>query len=137
MLEKGIINRGIAKLIAEQGHGDLLMVVDAGFAIPKGIEVVDLSISENVPTVLDVMCELSKFYSVEQIIIAEETKEHNPSLIEKVNKIWDNPCNTFIPHVELKAKSGSVKGVIRTGDFNSFANFILVSGCGTRWVSEY
>ena len=38
MLEKGFINRNIAKMIAEQGHGDLLMVVDAGFAIPKGLE---------------------------------------------------------------------------------------------------
>ena len=137
MLEKGIINRGIAKLIAEQGHGDLLMVVDAGFAIPKGLDVIDLSLSENIPSVTDVMCELSKFYSVEQIIIAEETKKHNPSLIEKVNKIWNNPDDKYIPHTELKTLSSRVKGIIRTGDFTSFANFILVSGCGTRWVSEY
>lgn len=137
MLEKGFINRNIAKMIAEQGHGDLLMVVDAGFAIPKGLEVVDLSLKENVPSVTDIMSELSEYYSVERIIVAEETKEHNPSLLTKVNKIWGMPTNDFVLHTELKALSCKVKGIIRTGDFTSFANFILVSGCGTRWVSEY
>lgn len=37
MKELGTINRGISRLISEQGHGDLLMVCDAGFAIPKCI----------------------------------------------------------------------------------------------------
>lgn len=47
MKELGIINRGIEKVISEQGHKDLLMVCDAGFSIPYGIEVVDVSLGEN------------------------------------------------------------------------------------------
>ncbi len=47
MNEIGIINREIAYAIAKQGHGDLLMVVDAGFAIPEEVKVIDLSIEVN------------------------------------------------------------------------------------------
>jgi len=39
MLETGAINREVAAAIAKQGHGDMLMVTDAGFAIPQHPEV--------------------------------------------------------------------------------------------------
>ena len=42
MKESGILNRDIAAVLSEQGHGDLLMVTDAGFAIPQDVEVIDL-----------------------------------------------------------------------------------------------
>ncbi len=78
MKELGTINRGISRLISEQGHGDLLMVCDAGFAIPKGIEVVDISLAENKPMVLETLHELNKFFSVEKMIMARQTREINP-----------------------------------------------------------
>jgi D-ribose pyranase len=72
-------------VISEQGHGDTLMVVDAGFAIPKDIEVIDLSLSENVPKVLDVLTELTKYYSVEKMIMAQQTKNTNPTLFSQIS----------------------------------------------------
>lgn len=137
MKEIGIVNRGMAKIISEQGHGDLLMVVDAGFAIPKGLEVVDLSLSENVPMVLDVLGELVKFYSVEKMIMAQQTKDTNPALFEKISKVWGEKTDVdVIDHVELKKKAKEVKAVIRTGDFTAYGNVILVSGAGDRWYCE-
>ena len=137
MKEIGIINSGIARIISEQGHGDLLMVVDAGFAIPKGLEVVDLSLSENVPMVLDVLLELEKFYSVEKMIIAKQTKDTNPTLFSKISVVWNKNCDLeIIDHAELRNKAKEVKAVIRTGDFTAYSNVILVSGAGGRWYIE-
>jgi len=137
MKEIGIINTKIARIISEQGHGDLLMVVDAGFAIPKGLEVVDLSLSENVPMVLDVLGELVKFYSVEKMIMAQQTKDTNPTLFEKISKVWGEKTDVeVIEHVELKQRAKEVKAVIRTGDFTAYGNVILVSGAGDRWYCE-
>jgi simple sugar transport system permease protein/D-ribose pyranase len=48
MKELGTINRSISKAISEQGHQDLLMVVDAGFPIPKEVEVIDISLGETI-----------------------------------------------------------------------------------------
>lgn len=137
MKEIGIINRDLARIISEQGHSDLLMIADAGFAIPTGANVVDLSLSENKPTVLEVLEELKKYFSVEKIILAKQTQEKNPTYFSKVKNIWDNSVDAeVIDHAELKQIAKGVKAVIRTGDFTAFSNVILVSGAGNRFTIE-
>ncbi len=137
MKEIGIINRGIAKVISEQGHNDCLMVVDAGFAIPTGIEVVDISLGVNKPMVLDVLHELKKFFSVEKIILAEQTKTINPGFFKEVTKVWsENMEMELVDHADLKQIAKNVKAVIRTGYFTAFGNVLLVSGAGDRWYRE-
>lgn len=137
MNEIGLINRRIAKVVAEQGHKDLLMVVDAGFAIPLGVEVVDLSLKENNPMVLEVLAELRKYHSVEQLILAKETKDTNPTLFNKISKAWGDNVNVeIIEHSDFKQLAKTVKAVIRTGDFTAFGNVVLVSGAGNRWYYE-
>jgi D-ribose pyranase len=137
MKEIGLINRNLAKVVAEQGHQDLLMVVDAGFAIPLGVETIDISLSENNPMVVDVLTVLKKFHSVEKMIVAKQTKETNPSLFNKISTAWGNDIEIeVVDHSELKQISKTVKAVIRTGDFTAFGNVILVSGAGNRWFCE-
>ncbi len=137
MKEVGIINRGIAKVISEQGHQDLLMVCDAGFSIPKEIEVIDVSVSENNPGVLGLLNELKKYFSVEKMIIAKETKERNPTFFINMTKAFGEDMEVeVIDHSELKQRSKNVKAVIRTGDFTAYGNVILVSGAGERWYLE-
>jgi D-ribose pyranase len=137
MKEIGILNRDIAAIISKQGHGDLLLITDAGFAIPKGIEVVDISLSENKPMVMDLLEELKKFFSVEKIFMSEETKSVSPSHFKKVSSVFGKEVEVeVIPHNEMKKKSESVKAVIRTGDFTAYSNVILVSGAGDRWYLE-
>ena len=137
MKEIGTINRLIAKVLSEQGHQDLLMVVDAGFAIPKEVEVVDISLGENNPIVLTVLAELKKFFSVEKMIMANQTKETSPTLYMAISKSFgENMPVETIDHAELKKLAKSVKAVIRTGDFTAYGNVILVSGAGNRWFCE-
>jgi D-ribose pyranase len=137
MKEIGLINRSISKVVAEQGHQDLLMVVDAGFPIPLGIETIDISLSQNNPMVLDVLTELKKFYSVEKMILARQTKETNPTLFNKITTVWEDKTEIeVVDHTELKQISKTVKAVIRTGDFTAYGNVILVSGAGDRWFCE-
>ena len=137
MKEVGIINRDIAAVLTEQGHGDLLMVTDAGFAIPPEVEVIDLSLSENVPMVLEVLKELEKYFSVEKMYMSEETQEVNPSHFEKVSGAFGSGVEVeTLPHKELKRLSREVKAAIRTGDFTAYGNVILVSGAGDRWYLE-
>jgi D-ribose pyranase len=137
MKEVGIINRVIARAISEQGHGDLCMVVDAGFAIPKGLEVIDISLACNVPTVIDALIALEKYFSVEKMILAKQTKDSNPTFFHTVSKVWGDDLDIeIIDHSELKKMAQTVKFVIRTGDFTAFGNVVLVSGAGDRWYLE-
>jgi len=137
MKEIGIVNRELSRLLSEQGHGDLLMVVDAGFAIPKSADVVDISLTENCPMVIDTLRELKKFFSVEKLIFADKTKEVSPSLFDNITKlIGEEVPVEIVSHPQLKEMSAKVKAVIRTGDFTAYANVILVSGAGPRWFCE-
>lgn len=137
MKEIGILNRGVAKLVSEQGHHDLLLLCDAGFAIPKGLEVVDLSIDENKPMLLEVLDVLKNYHSVEGMYLANQTKEVSPTLFENVTTSFDNEVEVkTMEHTEFRELAKSVKGVIRTGDFTAYANVILISGAGKRWYCE-
>ena len=137
MQEVGIVNRELARVLAQQGHGDCLMVVDAGFAIPKSADVVDISLAENCPMLIDTLQELKTFFSVEKLIFANDTKEVSPSLFNKITQLFGAEVPVeLVTHPQIKELSGKVKAVIRTGDFTAFANVILVSGAGPRWFCE-
>lgn len=137
MKEYGLVNRNLSKIIAEQGHQDLLLVTDAGFAIPVGVDIVDLSLKENNPMVLDVVTEIQKYHSVEKLIFAQQTVKTNPKLFNDLKNVWNRNIEVeIIDHLELKQLAKSVKAIIRTGDFTAYGNVILVSGAGDRWYCE-
>lgn len=137
MKEIGILNRDLASVLSKQGHGDLLMVADAGFAIPSDAVVIDISLSENVPMVLDVLGELNKYFSVEKMYMSDETRDISTSHFNKVSEAFGSGVKVeTLPHADLKRMSREVKAVIRTGDFTAYGNVILVSGAGDRWYAE-
>ena len=137
MKEVGMINGHIDSALGRQGHMDLMMVVDAGFPCPDEVELIDIALSEGVPQILDVLAELRKVHSVEKIVMAQDTRDHNPTYFEKVTKSFgDNVEIEVIPHTELKERSHNVKTIIRTGDFTAWGNVMLVSGPGGRWQME-
>jgi len=137
MKEIGMLNGAIDAALTRQGHMDRMMVVDAGFPCPDHVELIDIALSEGVPGVLDVLAELRKCHSVEKIVMAKETREHNPTHFGKVAKAFGEGVEVeVIPHTELKARSHDVKTIVRTGDFTAWGNVLLVSGAGTRWRME-
>ena len=137
MKEVGMINGHIDSALTRQGHMDLMMVVDAGFPCPDEVELIDIALSEGVPQILDVLAELRKVHSVEKIVMAQETRDHNPAYFAKVAKSFGDKVEIeVIPHTELKERSHNVKTIIRTGDFTAWGNVMLVSGPGDRWQME-
>lgn len=136
MKETGILNRDLAALLSEQGHMDTMIVCDAGFPIPEGIPVVDLSLKNNVPKVIDVLEELKNHYSVEEITMAKETEVNSPSHFNAVKNLWEGIPVKTVFHIDLKKMSHDVKFVVRTGDFTAYGNVYLTSGSGSRWFVE-
>ena len=137
MKEIGMLNGDIDSALTRQGHMDLMMVVDAGFPCPDEVELIDIALSEGVPRILDVLAELKKYHSVEKIVMAQETKDHNPTYFGEVAKAFGDDIELeIIAHTELKERSHDVKTIVRTGDFTAWGNVMLVSGAGTRWQME-
>lgn len=137
MKEVGMLNGAIDSALNRQGHMDLMMVVDAGFPCPDHVELIDIALSPGVPSVLDVLAELKRYHSVEKVVMAAETKAHNPTHFRKVARAFGPGVEVeVVPHPELKERSHGVKTIIRTGDFTAWGNVMLVSGAGNRWQKE-
>ncbi len=137
MKEIGLLNSDMADIISRLGHMDELVVCDAGFPIPLGVRTVDIALAVNRPTVPEVLKELLTVFSVEKIILADETQEHSPNRFAAYLSLFGDsvPVETM-PHSVFKERSKGVKAVIRTGDFTAYANILLVSGAGDRWFVE-
>jgi len=135
--EVGMLNADIAAAISKMGHMDEIMVVDAGFPIPSGINTIDLSLAVNKPTILEVIEELLKYFSVEKIVMAEQTKETSPTKFKNISEMFDKSVKIdIIQHTELKQRSKGIKAIIKTGDFTAYSNVLLVSAGGPRWYCE-
>ena len=137
MKEIGLLNSEIADVIARLGHMDEMIVCDAGFPIPLGVRTVDIALAVNQPTVVEVLQVLLQDFSVEKIVLADETRAHSPSMFTRIAELFGPGVEVeTVAHTALKQRSRSVKAVIRTGDFTAYCNVLLVSGSGGRWYVE-
>jgi D-ribose pyranase len=128
MKKTGILNKDLNEVIASIGHLDTLCVCDAGLPIPEDRRRVDLALVRNEPRFFVVLGEILKEFIVEKMIIAHETKSNSPQVIAELQQRLPDVPIEFVPHTEFKQLTRSAKGVVRTGEFTSFCNVILVSG---------
>ena len=137
MKEIGLLNSDIADIISRLGHMDEVIVCDAGFPISLGVRTVDIALAADQPTVLDVLEVLLRDFSVEKIILADETEAHSPARFAAIVGVFGDAVTVeTMPHAAFKTRSKSVKAIIRTGDFTAYSNVLLVSGSGPRWHVE-
>ncbi|MEV3857111.1 D-ribose pyranase [Streptomyces sp. NPDC050095] len=126
MKRSGILNRHLAGAIAELGHGDGVLVCDAGLPIPPGPRVVDLAFRAGVPSFAEVLDGLLDELVVESGTAAREVRSANPAaaglLQERV------PSLGFVTHEELKALTSGTRLVVRTGEARPYANVLLRCG---------
>ena len=143
MKTTGILNNDLIRVMARMGHGDMLAITDRGFPFPVHniTETIDLSVTRDLPAFLDVVKPVVEDFEIEEVIIANETKEVSPEVHAELLKIISSKKNkgqdikiTYIPHPEFKdlvlhgAENGKpVACFVKTGSFVPFANIILVS----------
>ncbi|HEY8991193.1 MAG TPA: RbsD/FucU family protein [Luteolibacter sp.] len=128
MLKHGILNPHVLDLIARVRHTNTLVISDWAFPFWPEIETVDISLTHNIPTVLDVLDLISPVFQIGRIWQAEEFYANNtPEKIAAFQKsIGDVPV-TKEPHVALKTRVPHAIGLIRTGDATPYGNLIIES----------
>ncbi|RMJ20386.1 hypothetical protein PHISP_08744, partial [Aspergillus sp. HF37] len=50
-----LLHAELSGLIAAFGHGDMLVIGDAGLPVPAGVRVIDLALTRGIPGVFDVL----------------------------------------------------------------------------------
>jgi len=119
----------LSQVIAALGHGDMVVIGDAGLPIPDGPRRIDLALTPGIPRVADVLKVVLSEMQVERTLIAREAIGQLP-----VGQLpaWCEGQLAALPetvsHEELKRLSARAKAVIRTGECTPYANIVLYAG---------
>lgn len=126
MKKGGILNRHLSGALAELGHGDGVLVCDAGMPIPDGPRIVDLAFRAGVPSFAEVLDGLLAELVVEGATAAREIREANPSAAALL--AGEFPELELVTHERLKELSAGARLVVRTGEARPYANVLLRCG---------
>ena len=128
MQKGGMLNSSIAKVLADLGHTDTIVIGDCGLPVPAGVQKIDLALKPGTPSFLEVVEEVAKNMVIEKVEIAGEMEGKNPTVFAAMKKLF--PDEQWIideNHEAFKEATKKAKCVIRTGEITPFANVILHS----------
>jgi D-ribose pyranase len=129
MINHGILNPQLLALLARVRHTNALVIADRGFPFWSGIETVDVSVIDNLPTVLQLIAAVRANHTFTQAYQAEEFLKHNPAATrQKFAAALKGVPISYESHGAFKLRVPSAIGLIRTGDTTQYANTILISG---------
>jgi D-ribose pyranase len=107
----------------------MLVIADRGFPNWPTIETVDISLIDDVPTVLQVFQAVRANFEISELFMSEEFIKANPPDTCKAFTQATAPIPlSYESHLELKKRAREAIGLIRTGDTIQFANMVIVSG---------
>jgi len=128
MLQTGILNPQILELIARIRHTNTLVIADWAFPYWPEIEIVDISLTQGIPTILDVLDLLTPVFKIGRIWQADEFVSSNPDeIVARFGKSFGEIPLTREAHVDFKKRVPAAIGLIRTGDATPYGNIILES----------
>jgi D-ribose pyranase len=129
MKKTELLNSALSRLVATLGHGDSVLVTDAGMPAPhgSGVEIIDLALTRGVPDFATTVRILLTEMQVESHIVASETLERNDAWLSSE---WMGAIGPrrVVSHEELKQLSHRARAVVRTGECTPYANLMLVAG---------
>jgi D-ribose pyranase len=128
MLKTGILNPDLVCLLARIRHTNTLVIADRGFPFWPQVETIDISLVDDIPTVLDVLRAIRPNFVMGQAWMAEEFRRDNTSDVQKkFSAQLEGVPVTFEPHDVFKDRVPAAVGLIRTGDTIQYANMIIES----------
>src|SRR5512145_1103096 len=105
MLTSGILNPVLNSLLSRVRHTNTLVIADRGFPFWPMIETVDISLVDDIPTVLQVFLAIRPCLVVGQIYMAQEFLDHNtPPIRQQFHASFDRIPVIYEPHDEFKKR---------------------------------
>ncbi len=130
MKKHGILHAQLSYVIANLGHGDMLVVCDSGFPIPYDKEKIDLALAAGIPSFEQVLKLLMAEVKVEKAIVAKETSERSPHMQNIMQDALAGIEMETISHERFKQIGWETTNItfVRSGEQTPFSNLILVAG---------
>jgi D-ribose pyranase len=128
MLKTGLLNPKINSLLSRVRHTNTLVISDRGFPFWPMIETVDISVVDDLPTVLQLILAIRPNFQIGKAWMAEEFLKNNSAKTRAAfAKSLLGVELKHEPHIEFKKRIPHAIGLIRTGDTTQYANIVLES----------
>lgn len=133
-----LLNAELSHAIAQMGHGDLMIVCDAGFPIPRSSWRIDLALMPDLPDLKTILTLIAEELVAEKVAYADALPDHNPLLLETVRALFSDSDHAMIPHATILGEMATkAKVIVRTGAFDPWGNILLYSGVDVpHWFSK-
>lgn len=131
MKKTPLLNIALSRVVASLGHGDVLLIVDAGMPVPPGVELIDLAVTHGVPDFVSVLNTVLAEMQVESHVIADEMRDKQPpalSIIDQLNAAGHLGPQRLMSHEALKQLSLNSRAIVRTGECQPYTNVALIAG---------
>lgn len=129
MKKTGLLNVALSRVIAGLGHGDILVIGDAGLPVPPGVELIDLAVTPGVPDFASVLQAVLGEMQVERHVLAEQMLEVAPPALAQVQGLQGQlGVRELLTHQAFKELCRRAKAVVRTGECKPYSNIALVAG---------
>lgn len=123
-----LLHPGISHLLAATGHSDHFTICDRGFPVPIGPERIDLALTDDLPTVLDVLRIVHAEFVIDRVVIPAEVETVCPVHVARLREVLGEVPLMSVTHSAFKRMSHESRATIRTGDTTPYGNIIVVSG---------
>ncbi|WP_432727820.1 D-ribose pyranase [Variovorax sp. W6] len=127
MKRSPLLHAELSHVIASLGHGDMLVLGDAGLPIPDGPRRIDLAVARGVPRLDDVLQAVLSEMQVEGIVVADEALGDAKNLPGWYPQSLGIEPQT-VSHEEFKRRTAKARAMVRTGECTPYANIILIAG---------
>lgn len=131
MKKSPLLHAELSHLMATLGHGDTIVIGDAGLPIPAGLQRIDLALMRGVPTLAQTLQAVLSEMAVEGAVIAQEAPlaanglpAWYPASLAEQGGVRPQA----VSHEEFKHQCYNARAIIRTGECTPYANIILRAG---------
>ncbi|MDO7897006.1 D-ribose pyranase [Pseudomonas citrulli] len=131
MKKTPLLNVALSRLIASLGHGDKVVIGDAGLPVPPGVELIDLALTHGTPDFASTLNVVLSEMQVESHVLAEEILEKRPSALATLDALQADGAlgaRALVSHEQFKVLSRQARAIIRTGECSPYCNIVLVAG---------
>ena len=128
MKKSTVINSELSTIIAGMGHMDWLSIGDAGMPVPMNTKKIDLALTKDIPSFMDVLKNVLSELEIQKIYLADEVKTRNPDQLKSIMEVLPGVEIEYMPHTQLKGELSKCHAFVRTGEMTPFSNIILESG---------
>ena len=128
MKKTPLLHGELSHLVATMGHGDALVIADAGLPVPPGTRCIDLAVARGVPSFEQVLDAVLAELQVERAVHATELQARCPALASALHSRLERIPLSQVDHAAFKELTRHARAIVRTGEFSPYANVILYAG---------